>query len=692
MLFNFNKKKVTGGYQPNTLANSYKSRTVVANNNNCSSLPTQIGMGGNAGGQNSGVGVSRYSGTTMRMEDGNITQEWMPRDPINQHKLWRQIYLHDSITGPTTDLISFLPWSDYDLIGIKDPEVLKIYQRSMENLRVPTLMPAITIEYLQIGRVIASLIFNEEKGCWTDIAPYDPDYVTIEPAFLLGYDPKLDLKISPHQSRILHSVDERDREQVEALPENLRMQFKTKGAKIPLHPSTSLFLPRRTSINDSIGTSLYTRIIPFYALENNLITGTLIASLRRQRAILHLEIGIEDKWEPDPDEVNQYLDLFMQADDDPQGAIVGTRNGVSANEVRQATDFWKLSEDIEMINSQKMKALAVNETFLSGEATYNTLETALSVFIEMIKNLRDNLTQKMFYHKVFPALARAYGITKPKERDLSHRIRVKKSEEEKEQEIQQEVKRSLEYVKASEGKQIPESDLLIPQIHWHKELKPQADDNYLNILEKMEEKGLPIPLRTWAAVGGVDLEKLLDMIEDDKRVREDIKDARRGLDDQQDSLFAEVLSSKTKLMNMIPVWGKTGSFLGLKKEEANSMLKELSEEKHPARIITSEKRLDRWIHERTGNDNKTDAMRFVLKRVGLSSIPVEKRIVKAAIEKMDAESDLSASKRQLELNLLRGKVQRTPDEDLDKVVEGYVKKPDPFVGNKASYLYSGINL
>ena len=107
-----------------------------------------------------------------------------------------------------------------------------------------------------------------------------------------------------------------------------------RGGIVELDPVDTLFVARKTFLHDYIGTSLYTRVLPYFALEQNLITGTLLASRRRQRSILHLNVGLDDVWEPEAAEIDEIINLFMQADEDPVGAIVGTRKGVEVNEVR----------------------------------------------------------------------------------------------------------------------------------------------------------------------------------------------------------------------------------------------------------------------------------------------------------------------------------------------------------------------
>jgi intein/homing endonuclease len=130
--------------------------------------------------------------------------------------------------------------------------------------------------------------------------------------------------------------------------------------------------------------------------------------------------------------------------------------------------------------------------------THNTMEISLSVFIENLRTFRDNLVSRIFYEKMFPILAEIHGFRKRTQAELAHRIRI-------------------------EGKTV-DSSLIIPQFNFHKQLRPEADTAYLEVLSTMEEKGIPVPLRTWAAAGGLNLEKIFDMKDEDIENRKSVQE------------------------------------------------------------------------------------------------------------------------------------------------------------------------
>jgi len=433
------------------------------------------------------VSFSRTNVTEVRKE------EWVPRDKRARHALYREIFEYDTVAGPAIELIANLPFSEYTLVGVDDPAVLRVYEQSLENLKILELLPEIVREMYIIGYVVVSLIFSDVEGVWKDAVVHDPDNIEITPLPIHGYDPKFDFVIPKELRQFLTSKDPRDVDARSVIPKAL-LEKLLKSKRIPLEPLNTLYVPRKVRPND-LGTSYLRRIVPLYILEKELLVGTIDASKRRQRSILHITAGIQDYWEPTPEELQALAEMFIQADADPQGGIVVTRYGVESNEVRTATDFWRVSEEEDFLVSAKLRSLGINEEFLSGSATYSTMEVALSVFIELLRSLRQDITQRVFYEKLFPVLAKVHEFYERSEADLKHNIRTTKGRKR----------------------------LLIPKVHWHKQLRPEADTEYLSVLETVSGKGVPIPLRTWAAAAGLDLDSILKNLPEDKKIRDEIK-------------------------------------------------------------------------------------------------------------------------------------------------------------------------
>lgn len=531
-------------------------------------------------GAQQGFTLDRFAPMSSPLATENLVQSWLPKDQTRLNKFLRDIYTFDAIAGPAIDLMTSLPFSDAVCTGIEDKSILAIYQECLDALELQNLMINISREFLIIGRAIASARFDQTRGIWSDLFINDPDSCKIEPIPIRGATPKVDLVIPNDLRKFLVSKDYRDIEVRKRVPDKTLKEM-SKGL-VKLDPLSTVYLARQTSAKDVLGTSIFYRIVPFVMLETALISGTIVAAHRRQRSIMHLSIGDSETWVPTPDEINAIAGMFMAADEDPQGAIVATRDGISTNEVRSGGDFWKVSEEWDFLSRAKMTALGVSESFLSGEATFATMEAALSVFIEHERAFRDSLASRIFTKQLFPTLAQVHGFVSRTQAELNHRVYPSKSNP-------------------------PQEKYLIPKLEWLKQLRPEADRDYIDILGTLEEKGLPIPLATWAAVGGQTLDRILSMQSDDILNRKKVKlwlDAIKKSKGES----AEGVTARTKiknsLLNNLPIWDRNDKFLGIPKKEFKS-----------------------FPDVESMDEEKADAFNYVYARLGLGSSKFSKKAV-----------------------------------------------------------------
>lgn len=368
------------------------------------------GLGGMTefGGGQSGATVDRYNPVRDRLEEGSIVEDWIPRDASGLDDMFMLMYHRDAYAGTVVDLISDLIWCEYDLMGVQDKEILKIYQDSLEAINVVSTMPDLTREYLVLGRSVSSMIFDKGRGIFKDLVNHDPSMIRLTPIPIKGFDPKIDLIPSPALKMFVDSNDPRDLDAKKILPPayldairkassggnsnrksgmdlgNTWMSASSAQGSMgfggmPLDPINTLFVARKVFNRDMIGTSLFTRLINFWALEKALINATMASTRRRSRSILHVKAGIDNLWEPTAQEMDNIAGMFIQADEDPVGAVVTTRTGVDATEIRQGQDFYKWSDEWQLLTEGKLRALGANDALLclSGDTLIPTKEHGL---------------------------------------------------------------------------------------------------------------------------------------------------------------------------------------------------------------------------------------------------------------------------------------------------------------------------
>jgi hypothetical protein len=125
--------------------------------------------------------------------------------------------------------------------------------------------------------------------------------------------------------------------------------------------------------------------------------------------------------------------------------------------------------------------------------------SAYSTFLESQNSYRNDLTERIFYSKIFPLIAIANGYYK----DPS--------------------KKSNDIVRFLFDKR-NRSNLKIPELHWDKQLEARGEDNMREMLEIASEKGIPIPLRMWMAACGIEPDNLFRDLKEDKALREKLEE------------------------------------------------------------------------------------------------------------------------------------------------------------------------
>lgn len=489
---------------------------------------TATGPGGTTGSGGSGAGGGydhdRFNSQKARIEEGSIIEDWIPRQPTMLHLLLRRIYLRDSIAGSVVDIYSTLPWGKiYELIGVDDPKIVQMYQDMIENLGVWGDLPSISREFLIIGRMLASLPFNESSGMWDTMVPIDPDQAKITPIPASNVKPLVDVLSSPAWREFARSVDPRIVEIKERMDnKELLAMFQNTSGYYPLEPENTLFLARRVNQYDHIGTSFFTRILPAWAYETALWDASLTGVRRRNRSILLVTAGIDETWEPNDDELSALTQIFMQADEDPTGAVISVRNGVEISEVRDPTAIWGISQEYEFLSTLKMRALGVSEAYLSGDANVSNMETAKTSLGKAVASFRDNMLYEIFGKQLFPAFARIHNFQKRTQAQIDHRIRVEPNRVARWAEYDRRMRENdrlsrwgYPLITAKQALDLPLDALVMPKLITEDTLRPEQDAAYLDLLEKLKENEVPIPLRLWASAAGYDLDKAMAMMEED---------------------------------------------------------------------------------------------------------------------------------------------------------------------------------
>lgn len=420
--------------------------------------------------------------------DTSLLLEGMDSDLRDQQmfRVYRDMYWHDPICGSCVDLYSTLPFSEFT-IGGADDKYLDKYREVVEVLNMRSAMPRISVDHQVTGAFCGSMLYSAEKKKIYDLMTHKYDNIAVHSLPLYSQDPIMYLRLDDDVKNTLRL----DSPRIKMIKEQMGAKFFNKllSDELELDPIGTIYVPRKT-FSFGEGVSYFKRVLPLWMIEKNLYRGTLIESGRRQRGIMHLMLG-EEGWEPSAEDFSAITDLFMDADADPIGAVVATRLGISVSEMRQGGDFWKVTDIWDQTGTMKMRALGISEAFLSGDASYANMEGSMTVFVETMRAYRDMMTRRIFYEKIFPLVSLMHGYT-IKNRKIATKSGLMEGNT-------QDILNRMQ-----DG-----SKLFIPTVHWAKQLKPEQDQSYMEVLSQLTAAGVPVPLRALAAAGGFNLDDLL---------------------------------------------------------------------------------------------------------------------------------------------------------------------------------------
>lgn len=441
-------------------------------------------------------------------------------DPYRLQAIYRDIYLNDHIAGAVVDIRATAIFSDFNLTG-QDDKLLQVYMDNMKRMNVHALHPEMYVDRDVSGSFVASMVYDRNINGFTDVIPLNIADIQVQPTPLFSEDPILRFTVPKHLKDFANDASTEAKRIQQKIPRVMMDAFRN-AKQVDLDPLCTLYLPRTTMTGLQVGVSAYRRILHIYLLERMLYRGTLTEFSRRQRSTLHVTAG-DDDWIPTENELLDLVGLFQSTEQDPISAVVATRSAVQTAEIRSGGDFFKWTDISDQLESMKLKGLGMNESILTGDATFNNLETAMSSLIEDMRSTRERLTDGMYYSKLFPLIAQLNDFVEPDRKATASR--------------------KSSYMTDLQAHLNNDSNYKMPQIMWHKTLRPDANRDYLDILTTLEEKGVPVSLRVWAAAGAIDLDKAIEDAEADTLMRKKIKEITGKTPGEEDEYASASMAS-----------------------------------------------------------------------------------------------------------------------------------------------------
>lgn len=472
--------------------------------------------------------------------------------PAEVYKYYDAIFREDSICGAAIELRANIPYGDFVIHGVEKARLQK-YEEAIDNMRLRTMMPRIAIERDVQGAFFGLLDWNSENRTYDSMLPYSRQFIQqIMYSPVHGMDPVVDIELNVFLADIVNSNDPRLKDIKDNIPKFITSAGKIGAGKgIPVPMDSVVWIDRPHT--DPRFNSMLHRILPVFLIERALTRGTIEAAHRRQRGILHITAGSGDMWLATPEEMQGIAQLFNNADADPLGAIVVTREGISPSEVRSPSDFWRITDQYEQTVPFKLRALGVSESFLSGDATFNNAEIAISTFLQTVKMERVQVEDQLFGRKIFPQIAEANGyrvggmgrergvyltsIERKRSMEVAMEVAklVSDGRQDRAKQVSDSYRRELAANASNSLQNIAAYDM--PKVHWKQSLMPEGDTAYIEMLNALADKDIPAPIRAMFAAGGLDFDSIMENADQDIKDRtkltayvEKIRDARPAPD------------------------------------------------------------------------------------------------------------------------------------------------------------------
>lgn len=487
------------------------------------------------------ISLNYIGGSSDARSGGGGSQSKVPPEV---YKYYDAIFREDSLVGAAIEMRANIPYGDFSLHGV-DKARLQKYEEAVDNMRLRTMMPRLAIERDVQGSFLGLLDWNSENKTYDSMLPYSRQFIQqIIYSPVHGMDPVVDIELNAFLADIVNSTDERLKDIKANIPKFILNAGKgNKGVPVPMDSVVWIDRPH----TDPRFNSILHRILPIFLIERALTRGTIEAAHRRQRGILHVTAGSGDLWLATPEEMQGIAQLFNNADADPLGAIVVTREGISPNEIRNPTDFWRITDSYEQTVPYKLRALGISESFLSGDATFNNAEVAISTFLQTIKQERAQVQDQLFNRKIFPQIAEANGYKvggmgrergsydmsdSERKRSLEVAFEVAKlvsdGRQDRAKQVSDAYRRETAANAANSLQNIAAYDM--PKVHWKQSLMPEGDLAYIEMLNTLAEKDIPAPIRAMFAAGGLDFDNIMENkdqdIKDRKRLTEYVESIR----------------------------------------------------------------------------------------------------------------------------------------------------------------------
>jgi hypothetical protein len=352
-----------------------------------------------------------------------ITSMVLPKT-LTEKNLWRRWYYeHDPYVGTALDLHTKYPISTFRLRCDEDPEghIAEEYEEIAEDIDLFQLLLWIGQEYWVVGEAFPFGIWNEDDLTWDSFILLTPDYVDVQKDPFAQRDPII--AITRWEPRVKAVVENGPNDPRTGLicqhwmnnAQDLYWAVKN-NMPYPLSPMAVSHIARKTFVNDLRGTSIIDKIFKVLMYQDRLQTAQMAGADRYQTPVELWTVG-NDEYPATQEDLTSLENVLLSTWNSPQKAVLWYHT-LKAEMVGGAGSLLPLPPEFEWINKEKMAALMVNESILTGNGpTYASASVAMDYMVSWYTTYRQQL-EKWMRKNVFEPVGRARGYFKVPKKEI----------------------------------------------------------------------------------------------------------------------------------------------------------------------------------------------------------------------------------------------------------------------------------
>ena len=418
-------------------------------------------------------------------------------------QIYYDLFHHDATCGTAVQILSLAPSRDgFELdggaAGLSTAE-LDVFNSNCAALNAERNIPRMLMDKFISGRCANSIILRDNRI--VDMLTYSPECTTVSHMLAGNIEPVV--KAGFGGRFFQNGFDQ--------LPEDMKAVYReiygdnllTTTEPVTLRPQTMVLLLNEMH-SQSIGVSIYRRVLPYWFYEKNMFRGTLQESIRRHRGIMQIVLG-DDTWTPRAEDFEIYTNVVQQAAADPHGAAIATRSGVEFNEFMEGGSFWKWDDVAQTTAPFKLRAMGFPESMLQGDSPIEFTNGMMGA-IDLLVSERQQVTRKLLLEKSLPLVAIVNGYHQS---DIPTEVRnmIADRDEYSSDDAKDTNVAGLEFF--TRYRTDAARYLKMPTVRWRRKFAPPPDSTLFDLYDKMAGYGMPIPIRLLATVGGLDLDDVI---------------------------------------------------------------------------------------------------------------------------------------------------------------------------------------